>query len=1232
MFVHFSPFVLSVAATLGATNTVAEPPKAKVVAVRSSASQEGNPAIHTLDDSVTTRWSAEGAGQWIAYELDRSTELSRVDIGFHHGSRRYRFKIETSENGEAFTSVGSFTSSGKGDQAETIEFKKVRARHLRIVGNGSDANGWNNINTVHIAGVTIDKPIQIEPPKPPAPPPPKPEAGTGLVTSEFATTGMIGSAVGISVDDRGRVYVSNTTRRDNGALDIRRHMGWLRDTLASRSVEDKREMIRSRKRDWKKLFEFQETIYRLEDTDGDGKADDRKIFYRGLNTEVHGLAGGVLFHEGAAYVTCIPGFYKLPDANDDGVAEAAQELVHGFGIHIGYGGHDMHGPTLGVDGRIYWSIGDKRIGVYDTNGRDHVYPGHGGVMRIEPDGSGFEVFAHGLRNPQEIAFDEHGNLFTVDNDGDFGDQERFHYVVEGTDSGWRAHYQYRSNRRWDGFSGYNPWIVDCLWKTHHEGQPAYLTPSLANFSTGPIGFEYNPGTALSEKYRGHFFLAESNKQMQAFRVEPAGAGFKMLSPHLILKGPFVIGIRFGPDGALYLSDWGNNPWAPHDRGRVLKLDAPESERDPLRAETQRLLADGMAKRGTDELGGLLAHADQRVRLRAQFELVRRGDSGRTKLLTTAEKGTDRLARLHAIWGIGQLGRQKSDEVEPLVKLLEDDDAEVRAQAIQVIGEARFQGASASIAKLLRDASPRVRLFAGVALHHVGNSSQTGAIVEMLAESDDVDPFLRHAGVYALSGICREDHSAVLRLKEHESIAVRRAAVVTLRRLYDPEIAQFLDDSKASVVSEAARAIHDDLSIPEALDALGGLLDRGPALDESTARRAISACLRLGDQSAASRLVAYAARDENPEELRALAIETLGAWTRPPRLDAVQGFHRFQEPGDVEIAHRALDTRIGVLLSSPSKRITSATAKAIRSLKYGDATDRVTSLALDRKQDADVRVAALDAMHSLDAPKTNVAIAAGLDSKHPRLRVSALRLLAERRPHDDATLTHTTRALKSEHLEERQSAIRVLGRLESPKAVETFGSLLRDLMTAKADARVRLEIYETAKKHASQRFRVATMAFEQRLKARDENVFDLAREGGNAQRGEEIFRASSTAQCLRCHAVQGDTRNVGPSLAGIATKRDRAHLHRAVVAPEADVEEAYRVRLFILKNGTTVAGSILEEKPDSLRVAKGVGELVTVRRSDIANEVPQAGSVMPDLAKTLRLSEIRDLVEYLSTLR
>ena len=63
----------------------------------------------------------------------------------------------------------------------------------------------------------------------------------------------------------------------------------------------------------------------------------------------------------------------------------------------------------------------------------------GCVLRCEPDGTHFEVFAHGLRNVQEIAFDNYGNIFGVDNDADLpGERERFVYITERSDSGWRC--------------------------------------------------------------------------------------------------------------------------------------------------------------------------------------------------------------------------------------------------------------------------------------------------------------------------------------------------------------------------------------------------------------------------------------------------------------------------------------------------------------------------------------------------------------------------------------------------------------------------------------------------------------------------------------------------------------------------------------------------------------------------------------------------------------------------
>lgn len=319
----------------------------------------------------------------------------------------------------------------------------------------------------------------------------------------------------------------------------------------------------------------------------------------------------------------MPSLNKLTDPAGDGIFQKKEELVRGIGYHIGYGGHDMHGPTLGMDGRIYWSTGDKGIHVKTKDGREFNYPGEGGVFRIEPDGSGFEVFAHGLRNPQ-LAFDEFGNLFTVDNDGDFGDKERVHYVVEGSDSGWRMHYQ--PQRQILGAAcGYNPWLTENLWKPQQADHPAYLTPSLANYSAGPIGFEYESGHRAERPLRAHLLPRREQQANLRSSLRADGRGLQVLDPQVVLTGPFITGLFFGPDGALYGANWGANEWAPHDKGNVLKLDDASATKDSQRESVRKLIAEGMSKRSVDELAELLGHADQRVRLKAQFELVNRSD-------------------------------------------------------------------------------------------------------------------------------------------------------------------------------------------------------------------------------------------------------------------------------------------------------------------------------------------------------------------------------------------------------------------------------------------------------------------------------------------------------------------------------------------------------------------------------------------------------------------------------
>ena len=75
------------------------------------------------------------------------------------------------------------------------------------------------------------------------------------------------------------------------------------------------------------------------------------------------------------------------------------------------------------------------------------HPNSGVIVRSNPDGSDFEVFAYGNRNTHEFVFDEYGNLISEDNDGDHaGESERIVYIVNGSDTGWRTNWQFGKYR------------------------------------------------------------------------------------------------------------------------------------------------------------------------------------------------------------------------------------------------------------------------------------------------------------------------------------------------------------------------------------------------------------------------------------------------------------------------------------------------------------------------------------------------------------------------------------------------------------------------------------------------------------------------------------------------------------------------------------------------------------------------------------------------------------------
>src|SRR6266550_2722219 len=126
-------------------------PVASVVA----SGNDGNLPQNTLDKSLATRWSAQGDGQWIRYDLGVLAAIDHLDIAWYLGDTRIAsFDIAVSLDTVTWTQVFAGQSSGQTLQLESYAFPTTSGRYVRIVGHGNNTSTWNSITEVAIPGTT----------------------------------------------------------------------------------------------------------------------------------------------------------------------------------------------------------------------------------------------------------------------------------------------------------------------------------------------------------------------------------------------------------------------------------------------------------------------------------------------------------------------------------------------------------------------------------------------------------------------------------------------------------------------------------------------------------------------------------------------------------------------------------------------------------------------------------------------------------------------------------------------------------------------------------------------------------------------------------------------------------------------------------------------------------------------------------------------------------------------
>ena len=1052
----------------------------------------------------------------------------------------------------------------------------------------------------------------------------------GLVATLWAAEPMLANPVAFNFDEKGRIFVAETYRYRSSVLDIRDYMWTLEAELANRTLEDQSAAIARHfgPEGVKELSIETERVRLLEDTDRTGVATKSTLYAEGFNSPLDGIASGVLARRGSVYFTSIPSVWKFTGEQK---AETRQEISRGYGVRFNFTGHDLHGLIFGPDGKLYFSNGDRGAHAKGPDGSLAETPDEGAVYRCNPDGTQLEVFARGLRNPQSLAFTENGDLLTGDNDCDKGDEERLVHVVQGGDSGWRVGYQHPL------IDKDSPWLADKLWQPRTKDTAAYILSPICNIEDGPSGLTYYPGTGLNDSYRGSLFITHfkgsvAKSGIYTYNVKPKGAGYAIADSKPFLTSALPTDVKFGPDGRLYTSDWADG-WPKSKRGRIYAISDPQHAKDALVLATQKLIAQDWTKASVSELTVLLAHADQRVRQEAQFTFAERGAASLAPLASiAATPSPSPYARLHAIWALGQLAQKNPAALAPVRTLLRDADAEVRAQAIKILGDAGDTSSADALIAALKDSAPRVKFFAAQSLGKLNHAAAAPALIAALRANNDQDEYLRHALVLGLVG--GHNVTALTAAMTSDSRAVRLGLVLTFRRLQNPTIAKFLNDADPFIVREAALAIND-APIVAGYPALAALITQ-PLTDEAILFRVLNAHFRLGQPANAAALAAYAANVAAPAKLRGEAIAQLANWPTPPARDRVVGLFRPLTPATRPAADAAAALTpllAGLLNTTTPTIIQTAVLNAIDSLEIKSAADTLFAVLKDPNQPSANRAAALRALDKLKDPRIPEAVKIASDLNAPLMRQAALPISARLSP--EAATPVLANLIAKGTPSEQKTAYRALGTLQHPSAATVLATQLGALAEGKVPAAVQLDLLNAAALRHEPAIKTLLASRDAALAKNPDPLapFQVALQGGDRARGEKIFNNQPVLACVRCHKIGTESGGeAGPNLAEIGAKNDRAALLESILKPNAKISTGYDTIVLTLKSGGSAAGIVASETADSLTLRTTDNQLVAVQKANIAKR-DSAPSGMPEIyGAILTKSEIRDLVEYLSTLR
>ena len=537
----------------------------------------------------------------------------------------------------------------------------------------------------------------------------------------------------------------------------------------------------------------------------------------------------------------------------------------------------------------------------------------------------------------------------------------------------------------------------------------------------------------------------------------------------------------------------------------------------------------------------------------------------------------------------------------------------------------------------KDASPAVRLAVLLALRHQVSEPQRS----WPTDSSPLAPALRGEGP-GLRG------SSAITAKP----VVARPPFTPIRPFQsNPDdvtpFVQFLQDDQRTLVAEAARAIND-LPLEAGFPALASLAlkpDATPSgsVPEALVRRVINANFRLGGAEHARRVVSFIVEPRWSLAIRREALAALIDWDTPSPRDRVNGFWRSVPPRDdaTLTAFKSLLTdHVATLLAGTPPELQTDLVRLIDKQKLPTDDAVFAGWVTDGSKTVVTRGAALRLLATRKAKQLDDSLVAALKSDLAPLRADARDLIATLRPADAIPLLGETLASDAASILERQRAVMTLATLKSDAADAILRTWATKLTADHVPEPLQLDVLEAATARDLPDLKLAADQFKAKLAVGD----PLARyrpslQGGDIERGREVFTTHRVGQCVRCHSITDPTTktvlqsggNAGPNLFEAAKRHDRTALLQSLVDPSAKIAKGYETVTLVLDDGRTFGGIIKQEDANQVVLEQPDGKIITLKPSDI-EERTQPKSAMPEMNRALSPRELRDLVEFLTTLK